>query len=299
LLQRLIGEHIALQLKLAPELGRVRANQVQLEQVVMNLAINARDAMPDGGTLTIETRNVEVNGNFSQEQLQLEPGPYVQVTVTDTGHGMDAVTLASIFEPFFTTKEIGKGTGLGLATVYAIVHQAGGAIYAYSEPGHGSVFKVYLPRVDAPAVQQPHGSELAGRPDTRTGSPATILVVEDEPGVRAFTVEVLTDAGYRVLQAGNGAEALDCIRAHAGPVALLLTDVVMPDMNGRVLAERLRALYPGLAVLFTSGYTEDMMIRTGLAADALNFLQKPYMPQTLLDRVRAVLQRAATLSSNG
>jgi PAS domain S-box-containing protein len=291
LLRRLIGEHIALSVVLAPDVGRVRGNRVQLEQVVMNLAANARDAMPDGGTLTIATENVMVNGNFPREQLRIEPGPYVMLSVADTGAGMDPVTQASIFEPFFTTKSPGQGTGLGLATVYGIVEQAGGAIYVYSEEGRGSVFKVYLPRVTTDAAA-PLGMPPSGHPSNQLRTLGTVLLVEDEPGVRAFAAQVLEEAGYRVLQAGDGEAALALVTPDEGAIALLVTDVVMPGMNGRVIAERLRMLQPLVPVLYMSGYTDDVVIRTGVRTDGAGFLQKPFTPQMLLDRVHAVLAQA-------
>jgi PAS domain S-box-containing protein len=291
LLRRLIGEHIVLRTHLAADLGRVRGNRGQLEQVVMNLVVNARDAMPDGGTLTIETTNAEVAGAFAQEQLRLEPGPYVVMVVSDTGEGMDAVTQASIFEPFFTTKGPGHGTGLGLATVYAAVQHVGGAIYVYSEPGRGSAFKVYLPRVDAPA-SVPEPPQPAARPEAPSPSQRTILLAEDEPGVRAFTAQVLEDAGFRVLEAGSGEEALALVTSFEEPINLLLTDVVMPGINGRVLAERMRMVYPGLAVIYMSGYTDDMVIRTGVVAEGVSFLQKPFTPARLVERVRTALANA-------
>jgi two-component system, cell cycle sensor histidine kinase and response regulator CckA len=203
------------------------------------------------------------------------------------------VTQASIFEPFFTTKSPGQGTGLGLATVYSIVQQAGGAIYVYSEPGRGSNFKVYLPRVDAPAAV-PAGRQPSAAPMTDPAGRLTILLVEDEPAVRAFSAQVLEDAGYRVLQAGNGEEALAITTGREEPIALLITDVVMPGINGRILAERLRTLRPDLPVLYMSGYTDDMIVRTGVVAEGAAFLQKPFSPQGLLDRVRSALAHATS-----
>ena len=291
LLRPLIGEHIAVRTLLADDLGVVQGNRVQLEQVVMNLALNARDAMPDGGTLTIQTENVVVDGRFAAEQIRLTPGPYVMMSVSDSGEGMDPVTQANIFEPFFTTKRPGHGTGLGLSTVYAIVQEAGGAIYVYSEPGYGSVFKVYLPRLGPPAEVrrgQLPSAEAPERPAATAGR-GLVLLVEDEPRVRSFCADVLQPAGYRVLQAGSGEEAMKLAVSAAGPIALLLTDVVLPGMNGRVLAERLLTLRPELKVLYMSGYTDDMVVRTGVVAGGTAFLQKPFTAQTLLDRVRAVL----------
>ena len=287
LLRPLVGEHITTRLLLAEDLGLVRSNEAQIEQVVMNLALNARDAMPDGGTLTIQTENVDVNGQFLAEQVRLQPGPYVVLSVSDDGEGMDAVTQASIFEPFFTTKGPGHGTGLGLSTVYAIVQEAGGAIYVYSERGRGSVFKVYLPRV-AEAVPAP-SVPVGGEPIDAAATRGTILLVEDEPGVRAFSAEVLDGAGYRVLQAGNGEEAMAVARQSDVAVDLLLTDVVLPGINGRVLSERLASLQPAMKVLFMSGYTDDMVVRTGVVTRGMAFLQKPFTPQALLQRAQAVL----------
>lgn len=297
LLRRLIGEHIAFRFVPAHELGLVRGNRVQLEQVIMNLAINGRDAMSEGGTLTITTENVQVTGIFAQEQLHLEPGPYVMLSVSDTGHGMDAVTQASIFEPFFTTKPAGKGTGLGLATVYAIVQQSGGAIYVYSEPGYGSVFKVYLPRIDVPG-EAPVGMEPSAHPGSQLPSLGTILLVEDEPGVRAFAARVLEDAGYRVFEAGSGDEAMALLPSITLPISLLLTDVVMPGLNGRVLAERIRATNPDLRVLYMSGYTDDIVVRAGVVAEGVAFIQKPFMPDNLVERVRRILSRPAHHSAH-
>jgi PAS domain S-box-containing protein len=287
LLRRLIGEHITLQISRAHDIGRVRGNQAQLEQVMMNLVLNARDAMPQGGVLSLATRNAEVTDLMGREQLRLSPGPYVMLSVSDTGVGMDAVTQASIFEPFFTTKSPGEGTGLGLATVYAVVQQAGGAIYVYSEPDVGSTFKVYFPRVDVP-VEPPAGALSAGQLAALPAA-GSVLVVEDEPGVRSFAGQVLAQAGYRVLQAANGEEALALASLPGATISVLLTDVVMPGISGRVLAERLRVLHPGLAVLYMSGYTEDMVLRVGVPTDGSNFLQKPFTPESLLARVRSAL----------
>ena len=288
LLRRLIGEHIGLQIGRAHDLGRVRGNQAQLEQVVMNLVLNARDAMPHGGTVSLVTGNADITDLAGRERLRLAPGPYVVLSVSDTGVGMDAVTQANVFEPFFTTKPPGEGTGLGLATVYAVVQQAGGAIYLYSEPGVGTTFKVYFPRVDVPAEPR-GGGEWPVAVIGHAPSAGTVLVVEDEPGVRSFGAQVLEQAGYQVLQAANGEEALAIAGAPGATISVLLTDVVMPGINGRVLAERLRMLHPGVAVLYMSGYTEDMVLRAGVVTDGANYLPKPFTPEGLLARVRSAL----------
>ena len=286
ILRRLVGEHIEFRTALSPDLGRVRIDRAQLEQVLVNLVVNARDAMPDGGTLAVETSNVQIEGEFAQEQFRLDRGPYVLLAVSDTGQGMDAVTQASIFEPFFTTKDPDHGTGLGLATVQGIVQQAGGGIYAYSELGHGSVFKVYLPEAAQPAGAEAEGIErLAPRPSGH----ATILVAEDEPGVRAFTERVLEEAGYRVLAAASGEEALRLASAFPGDIDLILTDVVMSGINGRLTVDRLIESRPDVAVLYMSGYTDDMVVRTGVVAAGAAFLQKPFTGELLVERVRAAL----------
>ncbi len=289
LLRRLIGEHITLLTMVEPHLGRVRGNRAQLEQVVMNLAANARDAMPDGGTLTIRVENALVNGRFAEEKLQLEPGSYVVLLVSDTGEGMDAVTQARVFEPFFSTKDPARGTGLGLATVYAIVEQAGGAIYLYSEVGRGTTFKVYLARVQTPP-EAAGGPPPEGRSIDRSPMSGTVLLVEDEPGVRSFSAQVLEDMGYEVLTAGSGEEALDLALSLKRPIDVLVTDVVMPGMNGRVLAERLRAIEPGIAVLYMSRYADDMVLRAGVMTQGSAFLQKPFTPEDLTERLRAMVR---------
>src|SRR6266540_1189579 len=253
LLRRLIGEHIALVTVLAPGLGRVKADPNQLEQVIVNLAVNARDAMPEGGKLTIETANVDLDETFAQAHLGSVPGAYVMLAVTDSGVGMDATVRAHLFEPFFTTKEVGKGTGLGLATVYGIVKQSGGYISVYTEVGHGSSFKVYLPRT-APLPQAT--APTASRPTAARGS-ETVLIVEDEAAVLALSRRALEKQGYDVLAAANPADALRIVERHGGPIHLLLTDVVMPGMSGRELAEQLAARRAGIRVLYMSGYPGD------------------------------------------
>ncbi|MGI9040607.1 MAG: ATP-binding protein, partial [Gemmatimonadales bacterium] len=289
LLRRLIGEHIEVILGLDDGLGSVRADPTQLEQVLLNLAINARDAMPEGGTLRFETSNVAVNGDYASTHLGLEPGPYVMLAVTDTGHGMDPVTKAQIFEPFFTTKEEGKGTGLGLATVYGIVKQSGGSIYVYSEPGHGTTFKVYLPCVGLCAAAEEHVG-VGGGP-ARGGE--VVLLAEDRADVRRFTARVLRECGYEVLEADSGESALALARDLAGPVHVLLTDAVMPGMSGKVLAERLGTARPETRVVFMSGYTDDAVMDRNVVESGITFLQKPFTLVRLAAAIRSALDQGA------
>jgi len=284
MLRRLIGEHISLDTVLAPELGRVRADPNQIEQVIVNLAVNARDAMPDGGKLTIETANVALDESFAQAHLGAVPGPYAMVGVTDTGMGMDATVRAHLFEPFFTTKEVGKGTGLGLATVYGIVKQSDGYISVYSEPGRGSSFKVYLPRL--PTAQAAAAASGKDRPERGT---ETILVVEDEAAVLALSRRALEMQGYLVLAAADPAAAMRVVERHGGMIHLLLTDVVMPGLSGRELADRLVARRPGLRVLYMSGYPGDAVVQHGALPIGSAFLQKPFSPDGLARKVRDVL----------
>jgi two-component system, cell cycle sensor histidine kinase and response regulator CckA len=266
-------------------LGRVKADPGHLEQVLMNLAINARDAMPQGGQLTIETANTVLDSTYGRSHAEVEPGPYIMLAVSDTGCGMDEQTKARIFEPFFTTKEPGKGTGLGLAMIHGFIKQSGGHISVYSELGLGSTFKLYFPEVTAalsservpPGLQpMPHGTE-------------TILVVEDEDAVRALTRHVLQRCGYTVLAAASGGEAIQLAENHQGPIHLLATDVVIPDMDGRQLAERIVASKPRIKVLYVSGYTVDAVFRHGVLESEVAFLQKPFTPSTLAQKVRTVL----------
>ena len=288
MLRRLIGEDILFATVLHPRAGNVRADPGQLEQVIVNLAVNARDAMPNGGRLTIETRNVELDESYAAEHPGVTAGQYVLLAVTDTGAGMDEATKARIFEPFFTTKVRGKGTGLGLATVYGIVQQTGGHIWPYSEPGKGTTMRVYLPRANAPADPVEH-------PDTDStavpGGTETILLVEDEAPVRTVTRQLLERNGYTVLEAADGPTALSMLDGNgAGThVDLLLTDVVMPGMSGRELAEHLRKSRPKLRVLFMSGYTDDAVVRHGMLEPGLAYLEKPFRPPALLRKVREVL----------
>ena len=290
LLRRLLGEDVELRAALAPELAAVKADPSQLEQVVLNLAVNARDAMPNGGRLTIETQNVELDQEYVQGHLSAQPGAYVMLAVSDTGVGMDAATQARIFEPFFTTKEKGKGTGLGLATVYGIVKQSGGWIWVYSEPGHGTTFKVYFPRaLEAAAPVAPSPAS----PVSVRGS-ETVLVVEDEEVIRNLVRKVLTANGYTVLVAANGRDAEQVAGQHDGAIHLLVTDVVMPGMNGREVAQRLAGARAGIKVLYLSGYTDDAIVHHGVLEPGVAFLQKPFTPAVLGRKVREVLDRPAT-----
>jgi len=288
LLQRLIGEDVALRTALGPGLGAVKADPGQLEQVIVNLAVNARDAMPNGGQLTIETRNAELDETYAAEHFPIQPGSYVLLAVTDTGTGMDAETKSRIFEPFFTTKPVGKGTGLGLATVYGIVKQSGGYIWVYSEPSQGTSFKIYLPRIAAtpePARSSPrHPASLRGN--------ETILVVEDDATVRTLIRRLLESNGHTVLLAPGGDEGLRLARSHGRPIHLLITDVVMPGMSGRDLAAQVQALVPGIKVLYVSGYTDDAIVRHGVLKPGIAFLQKPFTADALARKVRGMLNDA-------
>jgi PAS domain S-box-containing protein len=290
MLRRLIGEHIELMTSLAPELSQVKADPGQLEQVMMNLAVNARDAMPQGGKLTIETDNVELDETYTHQYLELMSGPYVMLAVSDTGVGMDAETQSHLFEPFFTTKEAGEGTGLGLATSYGIIKQSGGHIAVYSEPGKGTTFKVYLPRLDEPIKPLASPPASIDEPHQHV---ETILVVEDEVEVCEVIDTILTQRGFTVLRASDGNKALRLGEQFAGPIHLLLTDVVMPGgMNGRELAERLVSLYPSLKVLYMSGYTDNAIVHHGVLDPDTAFLQKPFAPDNLIRKVLELLNRS-------
>ena len=288
MLGRLIGEDIALTTRLDPAAGCVRADPAQLEQMIVNLVVNARDAMPLGGRLTLETGHVRIDETFARQHVGLKPGPHVRLVVRDTGVGMDGLIKAHLFEPFFTTKGPGKGTGLGLATVYGIVTQSGGAIRVESEPGQGATFTIELPRVDAPAdgpgdvadtTAAPYGSE-------------TVLLVEDEPEVRGLARDILHQQGYTVLEAADGDQALRVGREHRGLIHLLVTDVVMPQMGGRELADRLQAGRSELKVLYVSGYTDDAILRQGVSETGTAFLPKPFTAAALAHKVRQVLDAA-------
>jgi hypothetical protein len=289
MIRRLIGEDIDVRTVLAPGLGAVQADPGQLEQVIMNLAVNARDAMPQGGKLTIETANAELDELYAQEHLPTDPGRYVMLAVSDTGIGMHEEVKAHVFEPFFTTKEKGKGTGLGLAMVYGIVKQSGGYIWVYSEPGRGTTFKIYLPRVAAspePPAPKPHAS-----PSLRGSE--TVLVAEDQEEVRKLTRRVLEARGYAVLAAANGSEALQLAEKHTGPIHLLVTDVIMPEMSGREVARLLAASRPEMKVLYLSGYADESIVHHGVLEPGIAFLQKPFTAEALGGKVREVLDASS------
>jgi PAS domain S-box-containing protein len=285
MLQRLIGEDVELRTVLEPQLGRVKADPVHLEQVIINLAVNARDAMSQGGKLTLETANVELDEDYVQRHLNVLPGRYVMLAVSDTGMGMTEEVKAHLFEPFFTTKEEGKGTGLGLATVYGIVDQSGGRVEVYSELGVGTTFKVYLPQVEEVAEQIGQGQQPQGLP----GGAETILLVEDDEMVRALARRCLEQQGYTVLGAGHPDEALLANVRHDGPIDLLITDVVMPGMGGKELAAWITQKRDNTRVLYISGYTEDAIVRHGVLQPDAAFLQKPFAPSALAHKVRQVL----------
>jgi two-component system cell cycle sensor histidine kinase/response regulator CckA len=285
LLLRMLGEDLELVVTSAEGLGRVRADPGQIGQVIMNLAANSRDAMPHGGRFLVETSNVMVDAAFGAEHANMPPGPYVLLSVADTGSGMTPEVRAHIFEPFFTTKETGKGTGLGLATVYGIVKQSGGYIWAYSEPGQGASFKVYLPLVHA----VPERLQPAPAPAANCHGSETLLVVEDEEGVRTLVRDYLRMNGYTVLEAGHGEDALRIACEYPGEISLMITDVIMPGMNGRELAERMTILRPGMKVLYMSGYAETTVYRKGVLEPGAPFLQKPFGPPDLGRKVRDVL----------
>lgn len=285
MLRRLIGEDIQLRTVQSPGLGRVMADPMQIQQILLNLAVNSRDAMPKGGKLTIETANVKLDDAYARGHINVTPGPYVMLAVSDTGTGMDAETQAHIFEPFFTTKEKGKGTGLGLATVYGIVKQSGGNIYVYSEPGLGTTFKIYLPRVEEIVPPPTAIKPKEALPETQK----TILLVEDEAGVRTLARKVMESKGFKVLEATHGEQALNILEDHEGPIHLLLTDVVMPRMSGRELAERLGDKHPEVKVLFMSGYTDEAIVNHGVLQSGIAFIPKPFTPDALVRKVHEIL----------
>jgi PAS domain S-box-containing protein len=286
MVSRVIGANIELAFLPGANLGRVKADPSQIEQVALNLVVNARDAMPDGGRLTIETSNVHLDRDYATEHAVVDPGHYVMLTVSDSGCGMDAATQARIFEPFFTTKSQGRGTGLGLATVYGVVKQSGGYVWVYSEVGHGTTFKVYLPMVQAPMEKKAPEKIASGHePGTET-----ILFVEDEQSVRELVSEYLAARGYKVLDAADGMQALEIAAAHKGKIQLLITDVVMPRVSGRELAARLAPTRPDLKVLYISGYTDDSVFRHGVLEGGMAFLQKPFNLKVLAAKIREILE---------
>jgi two-component system cell cycle sensor histidine kinase/response regulator CckA len=287
LVRRVIGEDIKLTLRLEPDLGSVQINPGQLDQVLMNLVVNAREAMPSGGKLVLGTANVELDGTYVRQHLGVASGHYVVLAVSDTGTGMSAETMSHIFEPFFTTKEKGKGTGLGLSTVYGIVKQAGGYIVPYSEEGHGTTFKIYFPHTDQSA-QAPVAVRLT---DKLPGGTETILVVEDEKALRDLTERILVDSGYQVLVAADVHEALEIAGDGRTKLDLLLTDVVMPTLSGNELAKRVAAFRPDLPVLYMSGYADDVILNRGALDAAVELIQKPFTRRTLLTRIRVKLNR--------
>jgi two-component system, cell cycle sensor histidine kinase and response regulator CckA len=288
MLRRLIGEDIQLALALNPDAGNIRADPGHIEQALVNLAINSRDAMPNGGRITIESANVHLDETYARTHMGMQPGDFVMIALSDTGQGMNAETRRHIFEPFFTTKEQGKGTGLGLATVYGMVKQAGGDIWVYSEPGKGTTFKLYFPRVADPV------SELAeDASDGEHVGAGTILVVEDEESVRDLTARILRQAGYTVLTAASGEEAMELSKRRPEGIDLLLTDVVMPRMSGKELAESLLKTRPGMKVLYASGYTENTVVHHGVLDAGVAFLPKPFSREILAKKVRDVLERKA------
>ncbi len=295
MLRRILGEDIDYVQVLAPDLGIVQADPGQMEQVLMNLVVNARDAMPNGGKLTIETHNVEIDEEYAARHLAVTPGSYVQLVITDTGSGMDEQTKARLFEPFFTTKEKGKGTGLGLSTVYGIVSQSGGSIWVYSELGQGTTFKIYLPRAHS-------AKAMATRPPgvaTRATGTETVLVVEDEEALRKVVRRSLEAAGYTVLTAADGVDALGTAARHAGEIQLLLTDVVMPRMGGRMAAQELVKTRPALRVLYMSGYTADAIVHHGVLDAGTQFIGKPFTGADLTRKVREVLDGGAASTADG
>ena len=294
MLRRLISEDIELTTLLSPNLGRVKADQGQLEQVLMNLAVNARDAMPSGGRLLIETENMVMDEKFVRRYpYPVQPGPYVSLTVTDSGIGMDAETKARAFEPFFTTKEKGKGTGLGLSTVYGVVKQSGGYIDIYSSPGAGTTFKIYLPRVEEAIKSE---KTMGGTVSSFEGK-ETILLAEDETSLRTLTRSTLELCGYKVLEAKDGVEALEVSERHAGPIELLLTDIVMPGMGGRALAQELTRRRPEIRVVYMSGYTGQAVGAQGPVEPGSDLLPKPFTREILTRKVREALDRRALAES--
>jgi CheY-like chemotaxis protein len=292
-LRRALGEHVSLEVVGSGGLWPVEVDATELESALVNLAVNARDAMPQGGRLILEAANADLDDEFVRRHVGARPGPHVVLAVSDTGTGIPREIQPHIFEPFFTTKDQGKGTGLGLATVYGIVKQSGGYVQVNSEPGQGTTFLIYLPRLDDATVTVDRGA----RPVTAAAGSETILLVEDEEEVRELARDILRANGYTVLEARNGNEALLISERHQGPLDLLLTDVVMPRMSGRELAERLAPVRPVVSVLYMSGYTDDAVIQHGVYSSGTAFLQKPFTPAALIQRVRETLDLAPACHS--
>jgi PAS domain S-box-containing protein len=290
MLHRLLGEDVQLRVRVTPNVGHAMLDGGQMHQVILNLAVNARDAMPDGGLLTIETDLADLDQVFAEAHPGVTPGPHVVLSISDTGSGMTTETVTRIFEPFFTTKAPGMGTGLGLSIVRGIVEQSGGCIYVYSEPGLGTTFRLYFPRVEATGLPAPPGPVVTRR---STGS-ETILLAEDDPSVRRVSRTILSARGYRVLEAAGPEEAIAIAERHSGAIDLLVTDVVMPRMSGRELSAHLTTGRPGLRVLYVSGYAEQIVVSRGVVAPGVSLLQKPFAPEALAQRVRDVLDRAPT-----
>jgi two-component system cell cycle sensor histidine kinase/response regulator CckA len=289
MLRRLIGEDIDLVTLPAPDLGLVKVDPGQFEQVLVNLAVNARDAMPNGGKVTIETAKVTLDWSYAQNHAEVAPGDYVLLAVSDTGTGMTSDIKDHIFEPFFTTKDVNKGTGLGLATCFGIVKQSEGHIWVYSEPEHGTTFKVYLPQI------REEKTSSSSRQDENAGLPRgneTVLLVEDEQAVRELAARMLHQQGYHLLVADNGHEALRLVEERAEQnIDLVVTDVVMPQMGGKALTSRLKFIRPNIKVLYTSGYAENAIVHHGVLEPGINFLQKPFSPEKLVRKVREVLDK--------
>jgi len=286
LLERVLGEDVDLIMDLDPSLGHVSADPGQLEQVILNMAVNARDAMPEGGQLTLETRHLDVDPPYARQKVELAPGPYEVLSISDTGVGMDAATVARVFEPFFTTKAVGKGTGLGLATAYGIVKQSGGHITVHSEPGSGATFRIYLPRTESSESASLAVEETAARRGTEV-----VLLAEDDINLRALTRDILASNGYTVLESQDVEDALRIAERQDGTIQLLLTDVVMPRMSGRVLAEAVKRFRPDVKVLYMSGYTDNAIVHHGVLDPGTALLQKPFSPAALARKVREVLDR--------
>ncbi len=285
MLRRVIGEDIELRTFLSDDLGMVKADPGQIEQVIMNLVVNARDAMPQGGKLTIETANVELDGAYARRHVAVTPGRYVMIAVSDTGVGMTPEIRDRVFEPFFTTKENGKGTGLGLSTVYGIVKQSEGNIWIYSEPGHGTTFKIYLPQAEG--LLEEVKEKVVGEEIPRGSE--TVLVVEDEQEVRKLAVRILRGQGYKVLEASNGTDTLTICKEQKEPFHLILTDVVMPQMSGCELAKCISSIRPEIKVLYMSGYTDNAITHNGILEEGIKYIQKPFTVGALAGKVREVL----------